>query len=59
MGSPEGEGFDEEKPRHSVEITRAFQMAAVPVTNAQYAAFAQGTSTYQASPSNFPSQSAK
>jgi len=41
MGSPEDEEgrYDWEGPRHQVKITRAFQMAAVPVTNAQYAAF--------------------
>ncbi len=37
MGSPEGADF--EKPQHPVEITKPFRMAAVPVTNAQYAAF--------------------
>jgi len=41
MGSPEDEKARQERegPRHKVKITRPFQMGAVPVTNAQYAAF--------------------
>jgi formylglycine-generating enzyme required for sulfatase activity len=39
IGSPEGEGHDGERPRHRVKLTRPFAMGAVPVTNAQYAAF--------------------
>jgi len=44
MGSPKDEEgrYEDEGPRHQVKITRAFQMAAVPVTNAQYAAFDPG-----------------
>ena len=39
IGSPEGEGYDSERPRHRVTIQKRFRLAAVPVTNAQYAAF--------------------
>jgi hypothetical protein len=39
MGSPEGEGYDDEHPQHEVTITALFHVGAVPVTNAQYAAF--------------------
>jgi len=39
MGSPEGEGEGNERPRHEVEISRAFWISAAPVTTAQYSAF--------------------
>ncbi len=40
IGSPEEEkGDGDERPRHPVEITAGFRLGAVPVTNAQYAAF--------------------
>ena len=41
MGSPEDEPgrHDDEGPQHEVRITSSFEMAAVPVTAAQYAAF--------------------
>ena len=39
MGSPEGEGTDQEHPRHEVTLATAFQLGAVTVTNAQYIAF--------------------
>jgi formylglycine-generating enzyme required for sulfatase activity len=39
MGSPDGEGDDDEHPQHPVRIEAPFLCAAVPVTNAQYAAF--------------------
>jgi formylglycine-generating enzyme required for sulfatase activity len=39
MGSPEGVGYGDERPRHRVTFTRGFQIAAVPVTNAQYVEF--------------------
>ncbi len=39
MGSPEGEGDNDERPRHEVVLTTPFRIGAVPVTNAQYAAF--------------------
>jgi formylglycine-generating enzyme required for sulfatase activity len=38
MGSPEGEGDDDERPQHEVEVA-PFRCAVAPVTNAQYAAF--------------------
>ena len=39
VGSPEGVGDPDERPRHRVEITRPYRMLAVPVTKAMYAAF--------------------
>jgi len=44
MGSPDDEEgrYSDEGPQHRVKITRPFQMAAVAVTNAQYAAFDPG-----------------
>jgi len=39
MGSLEGEEYDDERPQHEVTITAPFRVGAVPVTNAQYAAF--------------------
>jgi len=38
MGSPEGEGSDNERPRREVAITRPFLMAATEVTRGQYRA---------------------
>jgi formylglycine-generating enzyme required for sulfatase activity len=42
MGSPKGEGYGDEHPRHEVTITAAFRCGAVPVTSSQYAAFDPG-----------------
>ncbi len=41
MGSPEGEKgrYSDEGPRHEVTVVSGYTLAAVPVTNAQYAAF--------------------
>jgi formylglycine-generating enzyme required for sulfatase activity len=41
MGSPEddAQGFDDQRPRHRVEVRSGFRIAAVPVTRAQYAVF--------------------
>ena len=40
VGSPKSESqWDDERPRHRVKILQPFQMAAVPVMNAHYAAF--------------------
>ncbi len=39
MGSSEGEGHAGERPRHEVTLASLFHLGAVPVTNAQYAAF--------------------
>ena len=41
IGSPDNEKgrFDWEGPQHSIEVDNAFWLAAVPVTNAQYATF--------------------
>jgi formylglycine-generating enzyme required for sulfatase activity len=40
MGSQEGEGNEDERPQHEVELP-AYWMGRYPVTNAQYAAFVQ------------------
>ncbi len=44
VGAADGEEeeHDEERPRHRVKIVQPFSMAAVPVTNTQYAAFDPG-----------------
>jgi formylglycine-generating enzyme required for sulfatase activity len=42
MGSPDGEGQDDERPLHTVDIERSFRIGVAPVTNAQYAAFDPG-----------------
>jgi formylglycine-generating enzyme required for sulfatase activity len=39
MGSPEGEGDEDEHPLHTVKLVAPFLMASAPVTRAQYAAF--------------------
>ena len=36
MGSPKGEGRENEHPQHEVEITRSFWMGVTPVTQEQY-----------------------
>jgi formylglycine-generating enzyme required for sulfatase activity len=36
MGSPAGEGGDDERPQHEVTISRAFYLGTLPVTQAQY-----------------------
>jgi formylglycine-generating enzyme required for sulfatase activity len=38
MGSPDGEGYDAERPRHRVELEGVY-LARTPVTNASYAMF--------------------
>jgi formylglycine-generating enzyme required for sulfatase activity len=37
MGSPEGDGRDDERPQHKVTITRPFYLGINPVTQGQYA----------------------
>jgi formylglycine-generating enzyme required for sulfatase activity len=37
MGSPEGEGADDERPQHRVTISRPFYLGIHPVTQGQYA----------------------
>lgn len=39
IGSRAGEGHYRERPQHRILVTRTFWMSAVPITNAQYAAF--------------------
>jgi formylglycine-generating enzyme required for sulfatase activity len=38
MGSPAGQGSDDERPQHEVEITRPFYLGVHPVTQAQWQA---------------------
>lgn len=55
MGSPEGEGYDDEKPQHSVTVP-AFFMAKYPVTQAQWravAALPQVERSLEADPARF------
>ncbi len=49
VGSPEGEEdrFDDEGPRHRVELVQPCWLGAVPVTNAQYAAFDPGKAPHE------------
>jgi formylglycine-generating enzyme required for sulfatase activity len=47
MGSPDGDGDDDEHPRHRVNINSPFLCGVVPVTNVQYAAFDSGKQPYQ------------
>ena len=42
-GGGEAQTYEREFPRHQVEITRPFLLAATEVTNAQFAAFVQAT----------------
>jgi formylglycine-generating enzyme required for sulfatase activity len=41
MGSAKGEGDDNERPQHRVEIPYDFEMAQFPVSNAQYRVFVE------------------
>jgi formylglycine-generating enzyme required for sulfatase activity len=43
MGSPQGEGEDEEHPAHQVRITKGFWLGKCTVTNVQYRAYCQET----------------
>ncbi|MEA5626554.1 SUMF1/EgtB/PvdO family nonheme iron enzyme [Nostoc sp. UHCC 0251] len=59
MGSPEGQGNDNEKPRHAVNVP-AFSMGKYPVTQAQWrrvAALPQMEIALNAEPSNFKGDS--
>lgn len=47
MGSPDGVGDDDEHPQHEVRLKNGFWVAAVPVTNAQYAAFDRSKAPYR------------
>jgi len=42
MGSLDSEGQEDERPRHAMEIERAFRIGTGPVTRSQYAAFDPG-----------------
>ncbi|MEZ5671106.1 MAG: formylglycine-generating enzyme family protein [Thiotrichaceae bacterium] len=46
MGSPEGEGYDDERPRHKVVITKPFYMGKYPVTQAQWQAVMGNNPSY-------------
>ncbi len=43
MGSPDGEGNDDEHPQHRVRISQGLWLSKCEVTNAQYRAFCQAT----------------
>ncbi len=46
MGNSEGQGRPQERPRHRVTLIAPFRIGAVPVTNAQFAAFDPGFKSY-------------
>jgi formylglycine-generating enzyme required for sulfatase activity len=43
MGSADGEGGDDERPRHEVTIGRPFAVGIAPVTRGQFASFVEAT----------------
>jgi formylglycine-generating enzyme required for sulfatase activity len=43
MGSPKGEGADEERPQHKVEMKNAFAVGISPVTRGEFATFIDET----------------
>ncbi len=43
MGSPAGEGGDDERPQHKVKMRKTFAVGACPVTRAEFAVFAYVT----------------
>ncbi len=43
MGSPDGEGRDRERPRHQVTLSHGFRMGRTPVTEGEWARFADPT----------------
>jgi len=43
MGSPAGEGDDDERPQHEVTIVRPFAVGIAPVTRGEFAAFIRAT----------------
>lgn len=43
MGSPDGEGFDDERPQHKRKLKKPFMLAETAVTNDQYLAFCEAT----------------
>jgi formylglycine-generating enzyme required for sulfatase activity len=52
MGSPEGEGADEERPQHKVEMKNAFAVGISPVTRGEFATFVGETDYKIDAPSN-------
>jgi formylglycine-generating enzyme required for sulfatase activity len=53
MGSPDGFGRDNERPRHPVTLTPPYWLGVNPVTQAQWAAIATTLPTLNATPSYF------
>jgi formylglycine-generating enzyme required for sulfatase activity len=53
MGSPDGVGDSDERPRHQVTLTRPYWMGVTPVTQAQWAAVARATKNLNPDPSHF------
>jgi formylglycine-generating enzyme required for sulfatase activity len=53
MGSPDGEGFDDEHPRHQVSVP-AFLLAKTPVTQAQWQAVMSRSPPYRCEGANRP-----
>lgn len=43
MGSPEGEGFEDERPQHTRKLKKSVMLGKTPVTNSQYLAFCEAT----------------
>lgn len=43
MGSPEDEGYDNERPQHQVAIAKPFAIGLAPVKRGEFAAFIRET----------------
>jgi formylglycine-generating enzyme required for sulfatase activity/serine/threonine protein kinase len=54
MGSPDGEGFENERPQHPVEISRAFALSSREVTRAQYRAVTGSDPSLNEGPDDLP-----
>jgi formylglycine-generating enzyme required for sulfatase activity/serine/threonine protein kinase len=53
MGSPDGVGDGDERPRHQVTLSRPYWLGVTPVTQAQWAAVAATLPALNATPSHF------